>query len=63
MPRRARKRRRRSDLRLSPEPGDEPAAGQKVRTEITKPLARLNNNPVFPVYAGPLLIRRMAGGN
>jgi len=64
---------RRDDLRLSPESGVKPAAGQKVRTEITKPPTRralktavvrkqFNTNPVFPVYAGPLLPAKLREG-
>ncbi len=55
-PRRLRTSAGRDDLRLSPEPGSTPTAGQMVRTAGAD---RLDTEPpggksVFPVYAGPL---------
>ncbi len=45
---------RRSHLRLSPEAGETPGAGQKVRTAFTRPGSAGGGckNSVFPVYAG-----------
>jgi hypothetical protein len=44
---------RRDHLRLSPEAGEKPGAGQKVRTAFTVRKAPDGcRNSVFPVYAG-----------
>ena len=44
---------RRGDLRLSPEAGETPGAGQKVRTASAARARRTDfKNSVFPVYAG-----------
>jgi len=46
---------RRSHLRLSPEAGEKPGAGQKVRTAFAVREAPDGcKNSVFPVYAGSL---------
>jgi hypothetical protein len=45
----------RDDFRLSPELGEKPTAGQKVRTAgADQPLGPPGGKSVFPVYAGPL---------
>jgi hypothetical protein len=47
---------RRGDLRLSPEAGETPGAGQKVRTASAARARRTDfKNSVFPVYAGSRL--------
>jgi hypothetical protein len=54
----------RDRLRLSPEPGSTPTAGQMVRTARAEELAqssRPTQESVFPVYAGPLKTRSNRG--